>query len=163
MRAPLAGNSINVSGEFCGIIPLTNPVKPSTIRFSESRYFVAVVLCSGSDKSLLETRRLILERAGHTVVTVSNEPSLLEACKKHSFDVAVIGQSVPTKLKPRIARLIRQHCPNAKILELFPPHIGKLLQDADAWLLVPADVPHDLVERVNELASRGERGEHKEA
>jgi CheY-like chemotaxis protein len=124
---------------------------------------VAVVLCSGSDKSLLETRRLILERAGHTVVTVSDEPSLLEACKKHSFDVAIVGQSVPTKLKPRLATLIRQHCPNAKILELFPPHTGKQLEDADSWLIVPADVPRDLVERVNELASKGKRGERKEA
>jgi len=41
---------------------------------------VALVLCTGVDKVLLETRKLILEHAGHTVVSVSDEVSLLSAC-----------------------------------------------------------------------------------
>jgi CheY-like chemotaxis protein len=103
---------------------------------------------------VLETRRLLLEKGGHKVITVTDEPSLLDACKSHSFDVAVVGQTVPPKIKPRVAMLIRQHCPDVKILELFPPYTGKLLKEADAWLVVPTDVPHDLVERVNELANK---------
>ena len=121
---------------------------------------MALVLCSGIDKSVLETRRLILEKAGHRVVTVMDETSLLNECKDHSFDVAVIGQTISPNMKPRVAMLIKQHCPNVKILELYPPYTGKILGDADSWLVVPADMPEELVERVNELASKGK---HKRA
>ena len=115
---------------------------------------MALVLCSGIDRALVETRRLMLEKAGHEVVTVMDERALVDACKKHSFDVAVLGQTISPLSKPRVAMLVKQHCPNVKILELYPPYTGKILEDADSWLVVPADVPEGLIERVNELASK---------
>jgi hypothetical protein len=54
-------------------------------------------------------------------------------------------------VKQRIALLIRQHCPAAKILELHPRYAGKAVKDADSWLEVPIDVPSELADRVNEL------------
>ena len=115
---------------------------------------MALVLCTGVNKALLETRRLILERAGHAVVSVTDEPSLLRACQKQSFDVAVIGQSVSHNSKLRLESLIRQHCPEIKILELYPQFSSRVLPDADAALAVPLDVPKDLADRVNELAKQ---------
>jgi CheY-like chemotaxis protein len=103
---------------------------------------------------LLETRRLILEHAGHAVVSVMDEPSLLSACQKHSFDVAVIGQSVSQNSKRRLVSVIREHCPEIKILELYPQFSSRVLPDADAALSVPVDVPKELADRVNELAKR---------
>ncbi len=41
-----------------------------------------------------------------------------------------------------------------KILELYPPHLGKAIEDADTWLEVPAAVPERLAETVTELAGR---------
>ena len=38
---------------------------------------MALVLCTGFDKTVLETRKLILENAGHTVVTVTDETALV--------------------------------------------------------------------------------------
>jgi hypothetical protein len=99
----------------------------------------------------------MLEAAGHTVVTVLDETSLISACKKQSFDIAVIGQTVSRNVKHRIAMLVKQHCPEVKILELYPPYTGKVLDDADMWLVAPAEVPEDLVARVNELAEKGEQ------
>lgn len=115
---------------------------------------MALVLCTGVDKTLLETRRLILEHAGHAVVSVTDEPSLLRACQKQSFDVAVIGQSVSQNSKRRVVSLIREHCPEIKILELYPQFSSRVLPDADAALPVPVDVPKDLADRVNELAKQ---------
>jgi hypothetical protein len=118
---------------------------------------MALVLCTGIDKALLDSRRLILEHAGHIVVSATDEQTLTNACQKHSFDVAVIGQTVSANMKHRIASLVKQHCPDAKILELYPLYAGKTLKDADSWLAVPADVPKELADRVNELA-KGKRG-----
>ena len=104
----------------------------------------------------MKTRRLILEQAGHKVISVSDEKALLSACEKHRFDVAVVGQTVSLKMKRHIGAIVRKSCPTAKILELYQAHTGKVIDDADSWLVVPSDVPKDLADRVTELAQRGD-------
>jgi CheY-like chemotaxis protein len=116
--------------------------------------FMALVLCTGVNKAVVETRKLILEAAGHTVVAVMDEISLIVACKKHAFDIAVVGHTISRNMKHRVAMLIKQHCPDVKVLELYPPYSGKVLDYADSWLVVPADIPEELTDRVNELANR---------
>lgn len=115
---------------------------------------MARVLCTGIDAMLLQTRKLILESAGHEVITVMDEQSLVALCKEECFDVAVIGQTVTSKIKRRVSALVREHCPESRILELYQPHIGRSLEDADSWLVVPADIPMQLTERVNELSAK---------
>lgn len=122
---------------------------------------MALVLCTGIDVPLMETRKLILEQAGHTVVTATSEPEIVEACGKHIFDVAVIGQTISRRMKRVVASLVRENCPSAKILELYPLHQGRGVEDADAWLLVPSEVPHELAARVNQLAHKGNSGGRK--
>jgi CheY-like chemotaxis protein len=116
---------------------------------------VALVLCTGVDKVLLETRRLILERAGHKVIPATNHREVAAACKEHQFDVAVMGQSVSPHSKREIASLIRRHCPSAKVLELYQSHQGKSVADADSWLEVPTGVPQELAEHVTRMVGGG--------
>ena len=115
---------------------------------------MARVLCTGVDEVLLQTRRLILEKAGHEVVTATTEPALITACKEYSFDVAVIGQALPTNLKRRTSMLIRQFCADVKVLELYERHRARVLDDADMWLAVPSEAPRDLADRVTDLAPK---------
>lgn len=115
---------------------------------------MATVLCIGWDQSLLDTRTLILKSAGHEVHQARTQKEVASLCEARQFDVAVIGQPISHRMKHLIAPLIKEHCPEVKILELYHPHEGKALSDADAWLEVPADVPGDLAERVNDLANR---------
>jgi hypothetical protein len=112
---------------------------------------VALVLCTGNSPGLMETRRIILERAGHRVIMASDERELTAVCEVNDFDVAVIGQTISPKVKRAVASLIRRSCPSAKILELYPPYQGKAVEDADSWLEVPSAVPDELAERVNDL------------
>lgn len=120
---------------------------------------MANVLCTGVDTALMATRKFILEREGHSVITAKDEREVTAACEQLQFDVAVIGQTTSSRMKKRIASLVREQCTGVRILELFAPHVGKGVDDADAWLEVPADVPQDLAERVNELAKRARRKE----
>jgi len=113
---------------------------------------MAVVLCTGWDQGLLDTRTLILQSAGHEVHQAKTQGQVASACEQYQFDVAVIGQTVSTKMKRIIVDFVKQQCPGVKILELYQPHIGKAITDADAWLEVPAEIPADLAERVSELA-----------
>jgi hypothetical protein len=114
--------------------------------------FMAIVLCTGSDRALIKTRKLILQKAGHEVFTAMDESGVKSACQKRAFDVAVIGQTAIRKTKHELLDAIRRYCPSAKILELYQSHRGKTLSEADSWLEVPADVPDELAERVNSLA-----------
>jgi CheY-like chemotaxis protein len=115
---------------------------------------MAMVLCTGWDQSLLDTRTLILQSSGHEVHQARTQNEVLSACKKGRFDVAVIGQSLSNRMKPLIVAIVKEHCPDVRILELYQPHLGKAVTDADLWLEVPAEIPSDLAERVNELATR---------
>lgn len=114
---------------------------------------MALVLCTGVDPSVVRTRHLILERAGHKVVSAMDEASLSAACQQNKFDVAVVGQTVSAKTKQRIAGLIREYCPATKLLELYTVSTGKVLEDADSWLEVLADLPQELAARVDALVS----------
>jgi hypothetical protein len=115
---------------------------------------MAVVLCTGWDQGLLDTRTLILRSAGHEVHQARTQSEVTSLCEEHRFHVAVIGQAVSNKMKQILASLIREHCPDVKTLELYYPHEGKALSDADAWLVIPTDVPTELADHVNELANR---------
>ena len=42
---------------------------------------MALVLCTGVDKALLQSRQLILERAGHTVLSATDEKALITICQ----------------------------------------------------------------------------------
>jgi len=116
---------------------------------------VALVLCTGSDESLMRTRKLILERAGHQVVLAKGLPAIEQACAENEFHVVVIGQALVAPEKRRIADLVRHVCRTAKILELHTPaHSSKAVPDADDWLEVPAQVPAELATRVTALATK---------
>ena len=93
---------------------------------------MALVLCTGVDHAVVTTRKLILQNAGHKVITAMDESSVKTVCQQHSFDVAVIGQTASAKTKRQVMALIRQHCPSAKILELYRFSTGRILVDADS-------------------------------
>ena len=115
---------------------------------------MALVLCTGSNRALMQTRRMILESAGHSVVEASSFAEVQDTCAKHDFDVVVIGQSVIPNEKKRIRTLVREVCSSAKVLELYSTWAERVIDDADVALQVPAETPTNLADAVEELASR---------
>jgi hypothetical protein len=113
---------------------------------------MALVLCTGADPTLTHTRQLILEAAGHTVVPALDENQIKEACRKHQFQVAVIGQSGTANSKKEWREIIRNYCPAAKVLEVYTPGAGSVIRDADDSLESPA-MPNKLAARVSTLAN----------
>ena len=106
----------------------------------------------------METRRLILERAGHSVTGVRDFREIVASCRSTTFSLAILGQTLPAKEKLRVCEVVRRECPGAKILEL---HTGVTpeLPSADAHLQVAAGVPDKLLDCVSELAAvRKKRG-----
>jgi CheY-like chemotaxis protein len=119
---------------------------------------MALVLCIGIDPESLESRRLILERAGHRVISATGEHELEHACVAHKIDVVVVGHTLSAKAKERALTLIRENCPSSKALELYPQDGHKVLDQADAWLPSPADNPQDFAELVTSLTQQRAAG-----
>jgi len=111
---------------------------------------MALVLCAGAHAVLTQTRQLILEAAGHTVVPAYDESQIEEACAQNEFQVVVIGQSSKARLKREWREIVRRLCPKAKVLEVFTPNVGPVIKDADDRLESPA-MPEELAERVSAL------------
>jgi DNA-binding NtrC family response regulator len=86
---------------------------------AEEKPSMALVLCTGVNPLLMQTRKMILEEAGHRVVTAQSEPEVKKRCEEHTFDVAVIGQAVSHNEKSRLFSIIRRHCGPVRVLELY--------------------------------------------
>jgi len=114
---------------------------------------MAVVLCTGSEPVLMKTRQMILESAGHKVLSAISGGEVEILCSAFTFHVAVLGQSATPNLKREIIAAVRRSCPTAKVLELYALHIGKVLEDADAWLEMPPENPEMLIRMVEVMAA----------
>lgn len=112
---------------------------------------MATILCTGDEPLLLETRKLILQKKGHTVVSAQDQSSVLAICQQHSIDVAVIGECSPPERKREMAAVIRRHCPSVKILELHGIYQSKIIKDPDSTLAMPPEMPDLLARYVDEL------------
>jgi len=116
---------------------------------------MALVLCTGSDESLMQTRKLILENEGHQVVLAKSLVAVENACAENDFHVVVLGQALVAPEKRRIVDVVKRACRSVKILELHGPgKESKVIADADDWLEVPAQVPQELATRVTALATK---------
>lgn len=130
-----------------------NENKKALLRSADVASFAmarADILCIGMDDASMQTRRLVLERAGHQVIQARDLRQVKTACENISFGIAILGQSLNSSEKKRIADVVLASCKTAKILELHTG-IAPELPEADAHLQVGAMEPKGLVEAVNTL------------
>lgn len=118
---------------------------------------MARIIYAGFDAGLMHTRKLLLERDGHTFFTAANERELVAACSQHSIEVAILSEELSPRIKRGLLSVIRSTIPPATILELYPLYAGKSLEGADGWLAVPVDRPADLLEKVGLLGIKASR------
>lgn len=110
----------------------------------------ADILCIGIDNAAMQTRLLILERAGHNVIQARDLRRVKTACETISFDIAILGQSLSRNEKKRVIDVVLAHCKTARILELHTG-IAPEFPGADAHLQASAIEPEVLVETVGTL------------
>lgn len=95
---------------------------------------MASILCVSLNDGLLATRKLILEAAGHVVVTAREQAGLVAACRQNRFDAAVFTQTGVPESSRLWVSLMREHCPGIRVLEVFTPNVDTPLAEADDWL-----------------------------
>jgi len=71
---------------------------------------MARILSISYDEALLTTRQWMLEHLGHQVSSAVGFAKAIGLCQKESFDLVVIGHSIPQADKQAIVAEIRKTC-----------------------------------------------------
>jgi DNA-binding NtrC family response regulator len=111
---------------------------------------VTDVLCVGLDGAAMQTRRLVLERAGLNVSQARDIRQVQAACESTSFAVVILGHSLNPNEKKRVSDVVLTYCKTAKLLELHTA-IAPDLPSADGHLQANPTEPEALVGAVSRL------------
>jgi DNA-binding response OmpR family regulator len=112
---------------------------------------MARILSISYSPSLLQTRELLLEQMGHTVVSAEGCVTATEICETdQGFDLIILGHTVPHKDKLEIIRKCGKSC-TCPILALLRPHETVVEGAARS---IESDDPKAFVAAIHELAPR---------
>jgi DNA-binding NtrC family response regulator len=75
------------------------------------------ILSVSYDISLLATRRMLLEQKGYEVAAAHGFTKSIEHCQQSSFDLFILGHSIPEADKLNLIKTFRESC-SAPILSL---------------------------------------------
>ncbi len=100
------------------------------------------VLSVSYERTLLETRAMILRQHGFAVSSVDNLSDALSICGKESFDAAVIGHSIGVAERRQISATVRETSPGVFVVALRS-NFGDNVSFADT--AVDAFRPEELV------------------
>jgi DNA-binding response OmpR family regulator len=76
------------------------------------------ILSVSYDAALLQTRKTLLEAQGYWVLSAEGITDALKQCQSGSFDLVIIGHSIPHNDKKALHGAVRQSC-NAPVLALL--------------------------------------------
>lgn len=112
------------------------------------------ILNVARNESFLKSRSAILEDAGYEVVPALNILTVERECEAHrSFDLVIIGSSLPKGEKRRAMLAIRQFCGRVPMLELYAHGTTPVDEEADEQL-PNTDEPDALLAKVNQVLTK---------
>jgi len=111
------------------------------------------ILSISYDRALLLTRQALFEAAGYRVASAYGFTDAMRLCDNGSFDLMVMGHSIPPADKRVLIEQFRQHC-DAPVVSLL--RHGEPLVDGADYHASPDD-PHELVSTVAEILQNGQR------
>jgi DNA-binding response OmpR family regulator len=114
------------------------------------------ILSVSFHESLATTRSLLFSGAGFQVASALTIEQAIELCKTETFQLVVIGHSLPAKDKKSLLKQIRSSCP-VPVLALYH-RAERKLEGAD-YTLDSTEGPVALLEMVNRIV-RGTQTDH---
>jgi len=104
-----------------------------------------VILSISNNPAVSETRRLVLEQRGFTVIVATNFAEVQQKCQG---DIAciIVGTDVEPKVKRAIGHILAESCPQTPLLE-----ICRISPEIEGASTVLSDAPEDLVAAIDDL------------
>jgi DNA-binding NtrC family response regulator len=128
----------------------------SVVRFADIAPLLLIparpqILSVTQDPSLAKTREMLLASAGFQVSSFLNAVDAIAACRAGSFDLLVVGHSIPLAARRALVKEMRRLCP-APILALVRP--GEAPLDEADYSFDSSESPALLLETVEEILHR---------
>lgn len=102
------------------------------------------ILCIAEDPAVRQTKHMVLEQIGFSVVSVGSLREVEYVSHRSKFDLAIIGRSFAEPVKRSIADSVRRNLPDTPILEMC--NVSPVISGADHVL--HSHNPEDLAEKV---------------
>lgn len=112
---------------------------------------MAKIIHIGTCEPILATRKAVMEKAGHAVTLAHDLRAVIAACNSETFDIGILGHTLPAMEKLRVYGTLRHRCEGIRILE-FHDAVKPDLADADAHLRVSQTSQEVFIDTVNRLA-----------
>ncbi len=111
------------------------------------------ILCLCHDATILEVRRLLLERCGYTVWPVDSADAATTVARTHCPDMFIMDHSFPADYE-EVAGRVKKACPDVITLVLSPFFtIGNSRTTSVDRFVSREDAPDSLLASVRELLS----------
>jgi DNA-binding response OmpR family regulator len=114
------------------------------------------ILSVSYDVALLATRKMLLEQRGYSVTSALGFSAATERCQNDSFDLFILGHSIPEKDKLHLIKTFRASCP-APILSL--ERIGEPQVKCDFH--ASPDDPETFLQVVDKILAGQENRKHQ--
>jgi DNA-binding response OmpR family regulator len=111
------------------------------------------ILSVSYDRALLATRKMLLEQKGYIVTSALGFREAIEHCQNGTFDLFILGHSIPEKDKLHLIETFRGSCP-APILSL--ERIGEKQMPCDFH--ASPDNPEKFLQVVDDILAGQENG-----
>jgi CheY-like chemotaxis protein len=112
---------------------------------------MARVLLAGYIADLMQERDRLLRAAGYEVTVAQSLATAITSIEQESFDVAVLGFSIPEEERNQMAQALKQKSPSTKIIMIYFSNIRNT-ELADALMHTSA-AAEEIVRAVNHILS----------
>ena len=112
-----------------------------------------IILIYGRDPQLLETRRMVLERTGYTVLTTNALAEIDHTAALHRIDLCILCYSLSMEECGRALALVHSRCPLVKSLVLTSGASGCSSTHLLDQVFDAMEGPAKLISTVNQLVT----------
>lgn len=117
-----------------------------------------VILCVDDEPNSLILRKLVLEKAGYSVLTASSATQALNIFSSQKIDLVLSDQLMPGETGTELARKIKLESPTLPVLIISG--VNEIPLDADAADLFMSKVegPAAMCEKISSLLQKSQSG-----
>lgn len=112
------------------------------------------VLMFGKMRELALYRAEVLRAHGFSVAIPATKSDAIAAIRRGGFDVVVLSYTLSNDTVEEVAELVRQHCPDCRLVTISDTKYRDAKIDPDANVLAD-DGPKALIEALRETLKRG--------
>ena len=117
-----------------------------------------LILCVDDEENQLAIRKVVLERAGYSVLTASSGQQALNLLDAHKIDLVLSDHLMPGLLGTKLAHRIKERNPNLPVILLSA--VNELPEDASSadLFMSKLDGPVVMCQNISEVLSRSKNG-----